>query len=164
MNYNICWISFFSSSLTDVTHSWASAGPNCIIWRLCHSPMVSRAAGTYKDWSSPCFHDCRGKIGILLSLIINTSFLFNSEWEIFSWMYKWLRDGSNWNQCNDCFNDLLLYLFSETTMLKLWIWIFTIFQFHVFSDMVDFEDGWHKEYNFHMWPNFWIWKLFGQSS
>ena len=27
--------------LTDITHSWASAGPNCIIWRLCHSPMVS---------------------------------------------------------------------------------------------------------------------------
>ena len=22
-----------------VTHSWASAGPNCIIWRLCHSPI-----------------------------------------------------------------------------------------------------------------------------
>ena len=27
--------------LTEVTHSWASAGPNCIIRRLCHSPMVS---------------------------------------------------------------------------------------------------------------------------
>ena len=25
--------------LTDVTHSWASAGPNCLIWRLCHSPI-----------------------------------------------------------------------------------------------------------------------------
>ena len=24
--------------ITDVTHSWASAGPNCIIRRLCHSP------------------------------------------------------------------------------------------------------------------------------
>ena len=27
--------------LTNVTHSWALAGPNCIIRRLCHSPMVS---------------------------------------------------------------------------------------------------------------------------
>ena len=27
--------------VTDVTHSWASAGPNCIIRRLCHSPMIS---------------------------------------------------------------------------------------------------------------------------
>ena len=27
--------------LTEVTHSWASAGPNCIIRRLCHSPIVS---------------------------------------------------------------------------------------------------------------------------
>ena len=25
--------------ITDVTHSWASGGANCIIWRLCHSPI-----------------------------------------------------------------------------------------------------------------------------
>ena len=31
----------FFFSVTDVTPSWASAGPNCVIWRLCHSPMLS---------------------------------------------------------------------------------------------------------------------------
>ena len=31
----------FPFFLTNVTHSWALAGPNCIIRRLCHSPMVS---------------------------------------------------------------------------------------------------------------------------
>ena len=38
------WIVFFLFwivFLTDVIHSWASAGPNCIIQRLCYSPMVS---------------------------------------------------------------------------------------------------------------------------
>ena len=32
-----CKLSF----LTHITHSWALAGPNCIIQRLCSSPMVS---------------------------------------------------------------------------------------------------------------------------
>ena len=32
-------ISFIFIFFTDVTHSWASAGTNCIIWRLCHSPI-----------------------------------------------------------------------------------------------------------------------------
>ena len=25
--------------VSDVTHSRASTGPNCLIWRLCHSPI-----------------------------------------------------------------------------------------------------------------------------
>ena len=34
------WIFF----VTDVTHSLALAGPNCIIWRLCHSPSYDQYA------------------------------------------------------------------------------------------------------------------------
>ena len=37
----IQYVLFQTFALTDVIHSWPLAGPICIIWRLCHSPMVS---------------------------------------------------------------------------------------------------------------------------
>ena len=38
--------------VTDVTHSWASTGPNCIIRRLCHSPLADKLYNSV----TVCFH------------------------------------------------------------------------------------------------------------